>query len=97
MRPIGAEGGPDGLLYVLHRCNENSCTDTRPESPIVVLDPKTGELQRHFGAGLYDFPHGMSVDGDNNVWTADQRGYTVMRWSKDGELLMTIGTRGTPG
>ena len=38
---IGAEGGPDGRLYVLHRCQGNSCVD-RPEPPVVTLDPRTG-------------------------------------------------------
>ncbi len=30
----GAEGGPDGNLYVLHRCQANSCVG-RPEPPLV--------------------------------------------------------------
>jgi len=93
---IGAEGGPDGLLYVLHRCFENSCAN-RPESPILVLEPKTGKLIRHFGVGKYTFPHGLHVDGENNVWTADEGNHVVRKWSKDGQLLLTIGVEGKEG
>jgi sugar lactone lactonase YvrE len=88
--PTGAGGGPDGLLYVLERCRNNSCKG-QPQDPILVIDPKTGKLIRSFGATLYDGPHGLHVDGDNNIWTADQANMLVRKWSKDGKLLMTIG------
>src|SRR5881296_2767579 len=35
---IGAEAGPDGNLYVVHRCFENSCAG-RSEPPILKFDP----------------------------------------------------------
>src|SRR6266511_1522269 len=35
---IGAEPGPDGNLYVVHRCFENSCAG-RAEPPILKFDP----------------------------------------------------------
>src|SRR5207244_5005239 len=34
---IGAEPGPDGNLYVVHRCFENSCAG-RSEAPIFKFD-----------------------------------------------------------
>ncbi len=52
---IGAEGGPDGNLYVLHRCHSNTCVD-RPEPPLVKLDPRTGERLDTWGEGLMAFP-----------------------------------------
>ena len=67
---IGAEGGPDGNLYILHRCHSNTCVD-RPEPPIVKLDPRTGERLDAWGEGLMAFPHGFHVDYQGNVWTTD--------------------------
>ena len=99
---IGAEGGPDGMLYVLARCQANSCVG-RPEPPLLKLDPTTGEVLDTFGEGLMAFPHGLFLDYEGNVWTADVgRGdatgsHTVRKYSADGELLMTIGRSGVAG
>ena len=90
--PIAAQGGPDGLIYSLIRCRNNGCKG-QPQDPIVVWDLE-GNLVRSVGAGYYDGPHGMGVDSENNVWTADQRNHLVRKWSKDGTLLLTIGTDG---
>ena len=90
--PIAAQSGPDNLIYSLIRCRNNGCKG-QPQDPIVVWDLE-GNLVRSMGAGYYDGPHGMGVDHENNVWTADQRNHLVRKWSKDGTLLMSIGTDG---
>jgi streptogramin lyase len=48
------------------------------------------------------WPHGFALDHDGNLWTTDARGadgkgQTVMKLSKDGEVLMTLGTPGVAG
>ena len=99
---IAAEGGPDGRLYVLHRCQGNSCAG-RSEPPVVVLDPNTGRRLDTWGAGLMAFPHGLHLDHEGNVWTADvgredaPGGHVVRKFTPDGELLMTIGQSGAAG
>ncbi len=42
----------------------------------------------------FDFqvPHGISVGPDGSVYTSDTGDHTVRRWSKEGKLLLTIGT-----
>ena len=99
---IGAEGGPDGMLYVLHRCHENSCVG-RSEPPLVKLDPMTGQRVDAWGNGLLAFPHGLHLDREGNVWIADvgrgdaPGGHVVRKFTSDGELLMTIGRPGIAG
>ena len=99
---IGAEGGPDGALYVLHRCHSNSCVG-RPEPPLVKLNPRTGKQLATFGAGLMAFPHGFHIDFEGNVWTTDTGrgeapgGHLVRKFSPDGQLLMTLGRSGIAG
>ena len=92
---IGAEQGPDGNIYLLGRCLQNSCTG-RSEPPVLKLDP-SGRLLKAWGSGMFDFPHGFDVDDEGNVWASDQRGHQVFKWDSEGELLMTIGQKGMRG
>ncbi len=92
---IGAEEGPDGNIYLLGRCLQNSCTG-RPEPPIMKLDP-SGRLLKTWGSGMLEFPHGFDVDDEGNVWASDQRGHQVFKWNAEGELLMTLGQKGSQG
>jgi len=97
---IGAEPGPDGNLYVLHRCVDNSCAG-RTEPPFLVFDP-SGKLLRTWGSGMFAFPHGFYVDRDGSVWATDARadngkGHQVFKFSPEGKVLMTLGKAGVAG
>ena len=97
---IGAEPGPDGNIYVVHRCFENSCAG-RPEPPILKYDPN-GRLLASWGAGAYIFPHGLHVDEHGNVWVTDAqgkdgKGHQLFKYDSSGKLLMTIGVAGAQG
>ena len=63
---------------------------------MLKLDP-SGRLLKSWGVGLFDFPHGLDIDDDGNVWTADQRRHQVLKFDSEGELLMTIGEKGRSG
>jgi streptogramin lyase len=69
---IGAEPGPNGDIYVVHRGFENSCAG-RPEPPIFRFDP-SGTVIKSWGNGTYIFPHGLHVDAQGNVWVTDAQG-----------------------
>jgi len=92
---IGAAEGPDGNIYVLDRCNRNSCVD-RPEAPIKKISPD-GRIIGAFGEGLFSFPHNLTIDRQGNIWTADEGNHLVRKFSPDGALLITIGEVGVAG
>src|SRR5437868_14523442 len=56
------EPAPDGSIFVIHRCFANSCAG-RSESPILKYDAN-GKLLAQWGAGMFVFPHGATVDGE---------------------------------
>lgn len=96
----GALEGPDGNLYVLGRCNENSCAG-RAE-PAVLVYNSGGKLVNSWGSGLFNFPHGFTFDGDGNLWISDAqvdggKGNQVFKFTRDGKLLMTLGKAGATG
>jgi streptogramin lyase len=102
----------DGIhIWAGDRCGTNSCVGADVD-PIVKLDPQ-GNVVQSFGAGLIAWPHGITVDHEGNIWIADARsananeleqypdatnvGHSVLKFSPQGELLMTLGTPGEAG
>jgi sugar lactone lactonase YvrE len=47
--------------------------------------------------GHQEKAHGMAIDAEDNVWICDANGSTIMKVSREGKLLMTIGVRGKRG
>ena len=92
---IGAAEGPDGNIYVLSRCNKNSC-EGRKEPPIMKFNPD-GKLLASWGVGLFEFPHNLTIDREGNVWTTDEGNHVVRKFTPTGELLMSIGEQGKAG
>src|SRR5262245_64440470 len=51
---------------------------------------------------MINWPHGLFADRDGNVWVTDGRGgngkgHTVIKFSSDGKVLMTLGKPGVAG
>jgi DNA-binding beta-propeller fold protein YncE len=62
----------DGVsVWVAERCAQNSCVGSDLD-PILLFD-STGTLVRSFGKGMINWPHGIHVDADGNVWVVDGR------------------------
>ena len=93
-------------IWVGERCGENSCADPAtgkmsPLDPVLKFDA-TGKLVTSFGADMINWPHGLFADRDGNVWVTDGRGgngkgHTVIKFSSDGKVLMTLGKPGVAG
>ncbi len=94
------EPAPDGTIFVIHRCFANSCSG-RSEAPILKYDA-AGKLLQSWGAGMFVFPHGATVDRDGNLWVTDARGeagkgHQVFKFDRNGRVLMTLGQAGVSG
>jgi DNA-binding beta-propeller fold protein YncE len=61
--------------------------------PIVVFDRK-GKYLRSWGKGMFGNPHGLRIDKANNVWVTDNGDHQVMKFTRDGKLLLTLGVKG---
>jgi sugar lactone lactonase YvrE len=99
----GVDIAPDGNIWAYDRCGANNCADS-PLDPVLEFDQKSGALLKKFGAGMFVQPHGIFVEKSGNVWIADDqaskdktKGLTVVKFSPEGNVLMTLGKAGTAG
>jgi DNA-binding beta-propeller fold protein YncE len=87
-------------IWVFERCGAESCADSKLP-PILHFDA-SGKLLASFGAGMFVFPHGITVDPDGNIWVADAdgkngKGEVVIKFNPAGKILLTLGKAGMPG
>ncbi len=87
-------------IWVFDRCGSNTCQNSMVP-PIQKFD-SNGNFVRAFGAGMFNFPHGLFVDNSGNVYVSDERGKNgkgdvVVKFSPQGQVLLTLGKSGEPG
>lgn len=75
-----------GHIFVIHR----------GPMPIMEFDPD-GHFIRGFGDGLFDRPHGLRIDAEDNIWATDVAGHVVYRFNPAGRLEMVLGCKNRPG
>ena len=76
-----------GHLWVLNRGPQ----------PVAEFD-ENGKFIRAFGEGQFgNRPHGIRLDPEGNVWIADGSTHIVVKFSPQGQVLLTLGTRGQRG
>lgn len=102
---LGIDIGPDGTIWAVERCGAfgaggTTCLES-PLDPILQFDA-SGRVLKSFGQGTLAAPHKLTVDRDGNVWVVDfgrapGKGQQVLKFSPDGELLMTLGKAGVSG
>ena len=104
----GIDIGPDGHVWAYDRCGSVDLAiancDGVPVAPVLKFDRSTGNVLANFGEGLFVLPHGLHVDREGNVWVTDSRGndsgtkgHAVIKFSPQGEVLMTLGMPGQAG
>jgi sugar lactone lactonase YvrE len=82
-------------LYAEQKPPMGTCCYAAP--PVLEFDPQ-GKLVQGWGQGPMDDttlwprdPHGIFVDHQNNVWVGSYNRHRVMKFTRDGKHLMTIG------
>ena len=84
----------------------DECRDSTVD-PVLKFSPE-GTVVASFGGGMFIWPHGLDVDREGNVWVTDAvapqrtppgdgRGHQVVKFSPEGNVLMTLGVAGMPG
>ena len=58
---------------------------------------ENGKFLRAFGEGLFTRTHGLRIDGDGNYWVTDVSAHIVVKMSPQGQVLLTLGTKGQAG
>jgi len=81
----------NGRLFAFHRS----------EPPIVEMD-SDGHILKQWGEKLFAWPHGIRVDRFGFLWITDGQarngiGQQVFKYTRDGQLVMTLGTKGVRG
>jgi DNA-binding beta-propeller fold protein YncE len=64
--------------------------------PVMEFDAD-GNFIRAFGEGLFTRSHGLKIDREGNIWATDVGAHTVMKLSPQGQVLLTLGTKGQAG
>jgi DNA-binding beta-propeller fold protein YncE len=78
----------DGNVYVFQR--------GKKADPIIVFSHE-GKYLRSWGRGMFGNPHAIRADKENNIWITDNGDHQVMKFTREGKLLMTLGIKGKSG
>jgi DNA-binding beta-propeller fold protein YncE len=92
--PAGTTMGPTAA--VAFDANGHLFVLTRGPVAFFEFDPN-GAFVRAFGDGLFTRSHGLRIDRDGQLWATDVGAHTVMKFSRDGQVLLTLGTKGEAG
>ncbi len=68
---------------------------TRTAHPVLIFDAD-GNFIKSWGEGIFTRPHNAFGGPDDTLWLIDDFDHTVRKCSLDGEILMTLGTKGQP-
>lgn len=104
----GVDSDYDGTIWVFHRGDHTwdqnayiGFTDVIAyKKPTIIacilqVDRETGNVIRKFGEDTFFMPHGITVTRDA-IWVTDTGTHMIYKFSKEGELLKTIGNKFVP-
>jgi NHL repeat len=67
----------DGNIWIFHRCfntvppGSATCIGRGEANPPILQFDPSGKLLKAFGAGMFGYPHGFTVDRDGHLWVSD--------------------------
>jgi DNA-binding beta-propeller fold protein YncE len=61
--------------------------------PMLAEYDESGNFLRSIGDGLFTHPHGLRIDGDDNLWTTDDGSHLVLKLSPAGRVLLVLGRK----
>jgi streptogramin lyase len=82
---VGISIDSDDKVYVFNRSKR----------PMIVFD-RDGNEEYAWGEGLFKRPHGSCLTSDGHIWLTDDSSHVVYKFTKEGELLMTLGNVNQP-
>jgi DNA-binding beta-propeller fold protein YncE len=75
-----------GHLFVLNR----------GEAALLEFD-ENEKFIRAFAKGMFTRTHGLFIDSGDNIWVTDVGAHVVVKFSPEGQVLLTLGTKGKAG
>lgn len=74
--------------------SENHIFVFQRTKPMLVEFDREGKFVRELGDGLFDHPHGLRIDAEDNIWATDDASHHVVKLDKNGRVLLVLGKRG---
>ena len=84
----------NGHVFIFHRPGRGfdlKQTTKLTEPTVMEIDADTGKLISSWGANMFLVPHGISIDGQNNVFLTDVSFQQIFKFTHDGKLIFAIG------
>jgi peptidylamidoglycolate lyase len=84
----------NGHVFIFHRPGRGfdlKATTKLTEPTVLEVDANTGKLISSWGANTFMVPHGITIDGQNNVFLTDVSLQQVFKFTHDGKLIFAIG------
>lgn len=92
--PSGLNFGPCSSVAVTSK--GNLLVFNRSAHALMEFDGK-GKYLGSLAQGIFTLPHGLRVDGDDNIWLTDTGSHIVVKMSPKGRVLMVLGIKGNAG
>ena len=85
------EGWTLGQTAIVTDSHDRVHLFNRSEHPLIVLD-REGNFLTSWGEGVLTSAHGMFIDAEENIYLPVMLSHVVLKYSSEGNLLMTLGT-----
>jgi peptidylamidoglycolate lyase len=84
----------NGHVMVFHRPGRGfdvAATTKLTDPTVMEFDADSGKLLSSWGANMFLVPHGITIDGQNNVFLTDVAMQQIYKFTHEGKLIFAIG------